>query len=484
LYEYNFCRLFVQLFSFSVNSPNNRRNFFGDYMPYSPKSPKSLYFCTSKLTLTMKNFVEELRWRGMLAQIMPGTEELLQKEMVTAYLGTDPTADSLHIGHLCGIMMLRHLQRCGHKPIILVGGATGMIGDPSGKSQERNLLNEETLRHNQECIKAQVAKFLDFDSKEPNAAEMVNNYDWMKDFTFLDFAREVGKHITVNYMMAKDSVQQRLNGTARDGLSFTEFTYQLLQGYDFLYLYQHKNCKLQLGGNDQWGNITTGTELIRRTLGFENEAFALTCPLITKADGKKFGKTESGNIWLDPKRTTPYKFYQFWLNVSDEDAEKYIKIFTSLEKDVIDALVEEHKKDPGMRVLQKRLAQEVTVLVHSQEALDAAIEASNILFGKSTKEGLEKLDEATFLDIFDGVPQEHIARTNLEAGIPIVDFMAVNTQIFPSKGEARKMTQANGVSVNKEKVTLDKVMTTDDLIDGKYILVQKGKKNYYLVVVE
>ena len=313
---------------------------------------------------------------------------------------------------------------------------------------------------------------------------MVNNYDWMKDFTFLDFAREVGKHITVNYMMAKDSVQQRLNGTARDGLSFTEFTYQLLQGYDFLWLYQHKNCKLQLGGNDQWGNITTGTELIRRTLGFENEAFALTCPLITKADGKKFGKTESGNIWLDPKRTTPYKFYQFWLNVSDEDAEKYIKIFTSLDKETIDALIEEHKKDPGMRVLQKRLAQEVTVLVHSQEALDAAIEASNILFGKSTKEGLEKLDEATFLDIFDGVPQEHIARTDLEAGIPIVDFMAVNTQIFPSKGEARKMTQANGVSINKEKVTLDKVMTTADLIDGKYILVQKGKKNYYLVVVE
>ncbi len=454
------------------------------FSPKGPIIPQIPVFLRLKTKATMKNFVEELRWRGMLAQIMPGTEELLQKEMVTAYLGTDPTADSLHIGHLCGIMMLRHLQRCGHKPIILVGGATGMIGDPSGKSQERNLLNEEALRHNQECIKKQVAKFLDFDAKEANAAEMVNNYDWMKDFTFLDFAREVGKHITVNYMMAKDSVQQRLNGTARDGLSFTEFTYQLLQGYDFLWLYQHKNCKLQLGGNDQWGNITTGTELIRRTLGFENEAFALTCPLITKADGKKFGKTESGNIWLDPKRTTPYKFYQFWLNVSDDDAEKYIKIFTSLEKDVIDALVEEHKKDPGLRVLQKRLAEEVTVMVHSQEALDAAIEASNILFGKSTKEGLEKLDEETFLDIFDGVPQEHIARTDLEAGIPIVDFMAVNTHIFPSKGEARKMTQANGVSVNKEKVTLDKVMTPADLIDGKYILVQKGKKNYYLVVVE
>ena len=323
----------------------------------------------------MKNFVEELKWRGMLSQIMPGTEELLQKEMVTAYLGTDPTADSLHIGHLCGIMMLRHLQHCGHKPIILVGGATGMIGDPSGKSQERNLLNNETLYHNQECIKRQVAKFLDFEADVPNKAEMVNNYDWMKDFTFLDFAREVGKHITVNYMMAKDSVQQRLNGTARDGLSFTEFTYQLLQGYDFLYLYQHKGCKLQLGGNDQWGNMTTGTELIHRTLGNDCEAYALTCPLITKADGKKFGKTETGNIWLDRNRTTPYKFYQFWLNVSDDDAERYIKIFTSLDKETIDALVEEHKQDPGRRVLQKRLAEEVTVLVHSQEDLDMAIEA-------------------------------------------------------------------------------------------------------------
>lgn len=432
----------------------------------------------------MKNFVEELRWRGMLAQIMPGTEELLQKEMVTAYLGTDPTADSLHIGHLCGIMMLRHLQRCGHKPIILVGGATGMIGDPSGKSQERNLLTNETLYHNQECIKKQVAKFLDFESNEPNAAEMVNNYDWMKDFTFLDFAREVGKHITVNYMMAKDSVQQRLNGTARDGLSFTEFTYQLLQGYDFLYLYEHKGVKLQLGGNDQWGNMTTGTELIRRTLGADVETFALTCPLITKSDGKKFGKTESGNIWLDPKRTTPYKFYQFWLNVSDDDAERYIKIFTSLEKDVIDTLTEQHKQDPRQRILQKRLAEEVTRLVHSQEALDAAIEASSILFGKATKDALEKLDEQTLLDVFDGVPRANVAKADLEAGIPIVDFLAVNTQIFPSKGEARKMVQGNGVSVNKDKVTLDKTMNATDLIDGKYILVQKGKKNYYLVVVE
>ena len=377
-----------------------------------------------------KNFVEELKWRGMLAQIMPGTEELLQKEMVTAYLGTDPTADSLHIGHLCGIMMLRHLQRCGHRPIILVGGATGMIGDPSGKSQERNLLNNETLYHNQECIKKQVAKFLDFESKEPNAAIMVNNYDWMKDFTFLDFAREVGKHITVNYMMAKESVQQRLNGTARDGLSFTEFTYQL--------------C------NDQWGNMTTGTELIRRTLGNEVETFALTCPLITKSDGKKFGKTESGNIWLDPQRTTPYKFYQFWLNVSDEDAERYIKIFTSLDKETIDALVEEHKQDPGRRVLQKRLAEEVTVMVHSREALDAAIEASNLLFGKSTKEGLEKLDEQTFLDVFDGVPQFEITKDQL--GQPAIELL---TTVAPA----------------------------EDLIDGKYLLAQKGKKNYYLLVV-
>ena len=431
----------------------------------------------------MKNFIEELKWRGMLAQIMPGTEELLQKEMVTAYLGTDPTADSLHIGHLCGIMMLRHLQHCGHKPIILVGGATGMIGDPSGKSQERNLLNDETLRHNQECIKQQVSKFLDFDTDAPNKAEMVNNYDWMKNFTFLDFAREVGKHITVNYMMAKESVQQRLNGTARDGLSFTEFTYQLLQGYDFLYLYQHKNCKLQLGGNDQWGNMTTGTELIRRTLGNEVETFALTCPLITKSDGKKFGKTESGNIWLDPKRTTPYKFYQFWLNVSDDDAERYIKIFTSLDKATIDALVEEHKQDPGRRLLQKRLAEETTVLVHSQEALDMAIEASNILFGKSTKDSLLKLDEQTLLDIFDGVPHFNVTADQL--GQPAVEILTQTAPVFSSKGEMRKMVQGGGVSLNKEKLAaFDRVITSDDLIDGKYLLVQRGKKNYYLITVK
>ena len=431
----------------------------------------------------IKNFVEELKWRGMLAQIMPGTEELLQKEMVTAYLGTDPTADSLHIGHLCGIMMLRHLQHCGHKPIILVGGATGMIGDPSGKSQERNLLDSTTLYHNQECIKAQVAKFLDFESKAENAAEMVNNYDWMKDFSFLDFARTVGKHITVNYMMAKDSVQKRLNGEARDGLSFTEFTYQLLQGYDFLHLYKSKGCKLQLGGNDQWGNMTTGTELIRRTLGNESEAFALTCPLITKSDGKKFGKTESGNIWLDPKRTTPYAFYQFWLNVSDADAERYIKIFTSLEKEVVDSLVTEHRQDPGRRILQRRLAEEVTIMVHSQADLDMAIEASNILFGKATKESLLKLDEQTLLDVFEGVPHFELSKDVLgQSAIEI--FTREDAQIFPSKGEMRKMVQGGGVSLNKEKLeAFDRIISVEDLIDGKYLLVQRGKKNYYLITM-
>ncbi len=431
------------------------------------------------------NFIEELKWRGMLAQMMPGTEELLAKEMVTAYLGTDPTADSLHIGHLCGIMMLRHFQRCGHKPIILVGGATGMIGDPSGKSQERNLLNAETLYHNQECIKAQVARFLDFDPKLPNAAEMVNNYDWMKDFTFLDFAREVGKHITVNYMMAKDSVQKRLNGEARDGLSFTEFTYQLLQGYDFLHLYRTKNCKLQLGGNDQWGNITTGTELIRRTLGADCEAFALTCPLITKADGKKFGKTESGNIWLDPKRTSPYQFYQFWLNVSDDDAEKYIKIFTNITQDECTQLVAEHSQTPHLRLLQRRLAQDVTILVHGEANYQAAVEASNILFGNATAETLHKIDETTLLQVFEGVPQFEISRTELEAGIRPLDLLAEKTQIFASKGEARKMMQANGFSMNKEKLTdTETPITASVLLNGKYLLFQKGKKNYYLVVAK
>ena len=430
-----------------------------------------------------KNFVEELRWRGMLSQIMPGTEELLQKEQVTAYLGTDPTADSLHIGHLCGVMMLRHLQRSGHKSLALVGGATGMIGDPSGKSLERNLLDEETLRHNQECIKKQLAKFLDFESDAPNKAELVNNYDWMKDMGFLQFAREVGKHITVNYMMAKESVQQRLNGEARDGLSFTEFTYQLLQGYDFLHLYQHKGCKLQMGGNDQWGNMTTGTELIRRTLGGEANAYAITCPLITKADGKKFGKTESGNIWLDAKRTSPYKFYQFWLNVSDDDAERYIKIFTSLDKETIDSLIEEHRQDPGRRQLQRRLAEEVTVMVHSREDYDMAVEASNILFGKSTKDSLLKLNEQTFLDIFEGVPRFEVSRDVI--GQPAVELFTSAAAVFASKGEMRKLVQGGGVSVNKEKLTaFDRNITAEDLIDGKYLLVQRGKKNYYLIIVK
>lgn len=431
-----------------------------------------------------KNFVEELKWRGMLAQMMPGTEELLEKQMVSAYLGTDPTADSLHIGHLCGIMMLRHLQRCGHKPYLLLGGATGMIGDPSGKSLERNLLDSETLYHNQEAIKQQVSKFLDFEGNEPNKAELVNNYDWMKDFKFLDFAREVGKHITVNYMMAKDSVKKRLNGEANDGLSFTEFTYQLLQGYDFLYLYQKHGIKLQLGGNDQWGNMTTGTELIRRTLGSDEEAFCLTCPLITKADGKKFGKTENGNIWLDRNRTTPYAFYQFWLNVSDEDAEKYIKIFTSLERETIESLIAEHQQDPGRRTLQKRLAQEVTVMVHSQEDLDMAIEASQILFGKATKENLQKLDEATFLDVFNGVPHYMVSKDLL--GSTAVDFFTQEgMEIFPSKGELRKLVKGGGVSLNKEKLTaFDQVVTAEDLIDGKYLLIQRGKKNYFLITVK
>ena len=432
----------------------------------------------------MKNFVEELKWRGMLAQIMPGTEEYLMQNMTSAYLGTDPTADSLHIGHLCGIMMLRHLQRCGHKPYLLVGGATGMIGDPSGKSQERNLLDSDTLYHNQEAIKKQVAKFLDFDGTEPNKAELVNNYDWMKNFTFLDFAREVGKHITVNYMMAKDSVQKRLNGEARDGLSFTEFTYQLLQGYDFLYQYQHYGVRLQLGGNDQWGNMTTGTELIRRTLGNEAEAFCLTCPLITKADGKKFGKTESGNVWLDRNRTTPYAFYQFWLNVSDDDAEKYIKIFTDLDKPTIDGLIEEHRQDPGRRTLQKRLAEEVTTMVHSKEDLEMAIEASNILFGKSTKESLLKLDEQTFLDVFRGVPVYEVGKEVL--GQPAVEvFNQDGMKIFQSKSDMRKLVKGGGVSLNKEKVqAFDQLVTAEDLIDGKYLLIQKGKKNYSLIVVK
>ncbi len=428
------------------------------------------------------NFVDELKWRGMLQDMMPGTEELLEKETVTAYLGIDPTADSLHIGHLCGIMMLRHFQRCGHKPLALIGGATGMIGDPSGKSAERNLLDEATLNHNIECIKKQLSKFLDFDSDAANKAELVNNYDWMKGYSFLEFVRDIGKHITVNYMMAKDSVQKRLNGEARDGLSFTEFSYQLLQGYDFLYLNKTKNCKLQMGGSDQWGNITTGTELIRRTNG--NECYALTCPLITKADGGKFGKTESGNVWLSKDYTTPYKFYQFWLNVSDADAERYIKIFTSLDKATIDNLIEEHRKDPGLRLLQKRLAEEVTVMVHSREDYEQAVEASNILFGKATKETLQKVDEQTLLSVFEGVPQFEVSKDDIENS-DLLTLCTEKAAIFPSKGEMRKLVQGGGVSINKEKVAdANAKAGANALIAGKYLLVQKGKKNYYLLIAK
>ena len=430
------------------------------------------------------NFVEELRWRGMLHQLMPGTEELIQKERVTAYVGIDPTADSLHIGHLCGVMMLRLFQHCGHKPLALIGGATGMIGDPSGKSQERNLLNEETLAHNINGIKKQLERFLDFNSDAPNAAELVNNYDWMKNYSFLEFVKDIGKHITVNYMMAKDSVQKRLNGEARDGLSFTEFSYQLLQGYDFLYLYKTKNCKLQMGGSDQWGNITTGSELIRRTLGPDNEVYALTCPLITKADGRKFGKTESGNIWLDAERTTPYEFYQFWLNVSDEEAARYIKIFTLLGREEVEALIAEHSLDPGRRQLQRRLGEEVTVMVHGREEYEKALAATEILFGKATKESLLKLDEKTLLAVFSGVPHFEVARAEA-VGAKAVDLFAEKTQCFASKGEMRKLVQGGGVSLNKEKLSaFDKTITEEDLLDGKYLLVQRGKKNYYLITVK
>ena len=431
----------------------------------------------------MKNFIEELRWRGMLQDIIPGTEEQLTKEMTAGYLGIDPTADSLHIGHLCGIMMLRHLQRCGHKPIALLGGATGMIGDPSGKSAERNLLNEETLNHNVACIRKQLEHFLDFNGTEPNAAELVNNYEWMKDFTFIDFARNIGKLITVNYMMAKDSVKKRFNGEFNCGMSFTEFTYQLLQGYDFYYLNTHKNCKLQMGGSDQWGNITTGMELIKKITG--NEAYAVTCPLITKADGGKFGKTESGNIWLDRRYTSPYKFFQFWMNVGDDDAKRYIKIFTSLEKEEIDALIAEHDEAPHLRVLQKRLAKEVTCMVHSEADYNAAVEASNIFFGNGTIEAVKNLSEDMFLQVMEGVEQYEISKTELEAGIAPLDLLAEKTAIFPSKGEARKMIQANGFSMNKEKLTDPQTpITCASLINNKYLLFQKGKKNYYLVIAK
>ena len=433
--------------------------------------------------MATKNFIEELEWRGMIHTIMPGAKEQLEKEMTTAYLGIDPTADSLHIGHLVGVMILKHFQMCGHRPLALVGGATGMIGDPSGKSQERNLLDEATLRRNQEAIKRQLAKLLDFDSDAPNAARMVNNYDWMKDFSFLDFIRDIGKCITVNYMMAKDSVKKRFNGEG-DGMSFTEFTYQLVQGYDFLHLYETMNCKIQLGGADQWGNITTGTELIRRMLG-KDDAFAITCPLITKADGTKFGKTEGGNVWLDPKRTSPYKFYQFWLNVSDEDAEKYIKIFTVLDKPEIDALVAQQAENPGARPLQKRLAEEITRMVHGEAELQNAIEASQILFSNKAAETLHKIDEATLLAVFEGVPTFEIAADAFNGETKLIDLLTDMAAVFPSKGEMRKMTQQGGLSINKEKVA-DPYAAVDAsmLLNGKYLLVQRGKKNYYLLIAK
>ena len=428
----------------------------------------------------MKNFVEELKWRGMIHDITPGAEEELMKGPAAAYVGIDPTGDSLHIGHLVSVMILKHFQNCGHKPYALVGGATGMIGAPSMKSAERNLLDEETLGHNVECIKAQLGRFLDFDSDSPNAAKLVNNYDWMKDYTFINFARDIGKLITVNYMMSKDSVKKRLSRDSSEGMSFTEFSYQLLQGYDFLYLYEHEGVRLQLGGADQWGNITTGTELIRRTLG--EQAFALTCPLITKSDGTKFGKTEKGNIWLDPKKTSPYEFYQFWLNVADDDAEKYIKIFTMLDRETIESAIEEHRQDPGRRSLQQLLAKEVTIMIHGETEYANALAASKMLFGNSTSEELRKLDEKTFLAVFNGVPTFDVPKSELPCNI--LDFLAVKTGVFPSKGEARKMTAGGGVSINKDKVTdINYEVSEKDIMDGKYILAQKGKKNYFIINV-
>ena len=428
-----------------------------------------------------KNFFEELKWRGMIHDVTPGTEEELAKGPMAAYVGIDPTGDSLHIGHLVSIMILKHFQACGNKPFALVGGATGMIGDPSMKSAERNLLDEQTLAHNVSCIKAQLGRFLDFDSDEPNKAELVNNYDWMKDYSFINFTRDIGKLITVNYMMSKDSVKKRLSRDSSEGMSFTEFTYQLLQGYDFLYLYEHRGVSLQLGGADQWGNITTGTELIRRVLG--KEAYALTCPLITKADGGKFGKTEKGNIWLDPERTSPYQFYQFWLNVSDSDAEKYIKIFTMLDRETVEEAIAAHRECPDRRELQKLLAKEVTIMVHGEQEYEKAIAASAMLFGKSSSDDLRKLDEKTFLDVFDGVPTYNVKRSDLPLGL--LDALAVNTTIFPSKGEARKMIQGNGFSLNKDKITdIGYVLDEKDIVDGRFILAQKGKKDYHIIIVE
>ncbi|RMB58526.1 tyrosine--tRNA ligase [Dokdonia sinensis] len=427
----------------------------------------------------IKNFVAELQWRGMVHDTMPGAEEHLMEEMRSAYVGFDPTADSLHIGNLVPIMLLAHFQRAGHRPVALVGGATGMIGDPSGKSSERNLLDEETLRHNQECVRKQLAHFLDFNSGMDNEAVMVNNYDWMKEFSFLDFIRDVGKHITVNYMMAKDSVKNRLTGEDVEGMSFTEFTYQMVQGYDFLHLYKDKQCTLQMGGSDQWGNITTGTELIRRIAG--GKGYALTCPLITKSDGSKFGKSEGGNVWLDPERTSPYKFYQYWLNTTDEDAAKYIKIFTFLEREAIETLETEHNEAPHQRALQKKLAEEVTLTVHGPEALENAIMASNILFGASTSSDLKKLDDKTFLDVFDGVPQSEIAKDEIDAGLDIVAALAEKTGFLKSNGEARRALKENSISVNKEKVGDEYKVTHRDLINDTFILLQRGKKNYFVI---
>lgn len=431
--------------------------------------------------MKLKNFVEELQWRGMIHDVMPETEEHLMEQMRAAYIGFDPTADSLHIGNLVPIMLLSFYQRCGHKPFALVGGATGMIGDPSGKSSERNLLDEKTLRHNQECVRAQLSQFLDFTSGEKNQAVIVNNYDWMKEFSFLDFIRDVGKHITVNYMMAKDSVKSRLTGESADGMSFTEFTYQLVQGYDFLYLYKNHQCTLQMGGSDQWGNITTGTELIRRIAG--GKGYALTCPLITKSDGSKFGKSEGGNVWLDGNRTSPYKFYQYWLNTSDEDAEKYIKIFTFLDKSTIDVLVAEHKEAPHMRLLQRRLAEEVTTTVHNEEEYEKAVKASEILFGKSTSEDLKTLDEKTFLDVFEGVPQAEVATSEIENGLDIIAALAESTGFLKSNGEARRALKENSISVNKEKVSEGFTVGVSDLINNQFVLLQRGKKNYFIIKV-
>lgn len=426
------------------------------------------------------SFVDELRWRGMIHDIMPGTEELLNKERISGYIGFDPTADSLHIGHMVGVMLLVQLQKAGHTPIILIGGATGMIGDPSGKSEERNLLDEASLRKNQEGIKKQLSQFLDFSDNIPNKALMVNNYDWMKDYSFLNFIRDIGKHITVNYMMSKDSVKKRMGSESKEGMSFTEFSYQLVQGTDFLHLYNNYNCRLQMGGSDQWGNIVTGTELIRRKAG--GEAFALTCPLITKSDGTKFGKTESGNVWLDPERTSPYQFYQFWLNVSDEDAARYIKIFTFLNREEVESIIAEHNKAPHERLLQKRLAEEVTVMVHSRNGYDGAVEASQILFGKGTTESLRKMNESTFLSVFEGVPVFDINPSVISAGVSVADLCAEHTNIFASKGELRRLVQGGGLSINKIKIdNADMKVDSEQLLNNRYLLIQKGKKNYSLI---